>query len=288
MLIESPSNPIIKALRSLEQPKGRQARRQFLVEGVRAVEEGLRSGRWPEVCLYNPELIKRTERGAKLLKQLTGRDAQHRERPAPIEASERAIEAVSDTQHPQGIVAAFAFIEWSAPEPLLDIAPLALVCDNIQDPGNLGTLLRTAEAAGAQAAWLSPQCVDLYNPKVVRAAMGAHFRLPTFSGSWPQIQAGLRAMQIPDGRVFATDAEAQKPYYDVAWQQPSALIVSNEAHGLSSEARSIAGGVVSIPMFSATESLNAATAGAVILFEAARQRRTTNAEQGFQVGESHA
>jgi len=88
----------------------------------------------------------------------------------------------------------------------------ALVCDSIQDPGNLGTLLRTAEAAGVQAVWLSPQCVDLYNPKVVRAAMGAHFRLPTFSCSWDEIRNGLEALGIPDGRVFAAVAEATMPY----------------------------------------------------------------------------
>ncbi len=273
MLIESPANPIVKAFHSLETSKGRQARRQFLVEGVRAVEEGLRAGHWPAVCLYNPELLTRTERGTKLLKQLTAKDTGHGGRAAPIETTQRALEAASDTQHPQGIVTAFSFIEWKAPKAQPGIAPLTLVCDNIQDPGNLGTLLRTAEAAGVQAVWLSPQCVDMYNPKVVRAAMGAHFRLPIFSCGWDKIRSDLGDMNIPGGRVFAADADAETPYDQVDWRQGSALVVSNEAHGLSKDASHIAGGAICIPMFGGTESLNAATAAAVILFEAARQRR---------------
>jgi TrmH family RNA methyltransferase len=288
MLIESTANPIVKTLRSLELPKGRQARRQFLVEGVRAVEEGLRAGRWPELCLYNRELLVRTERGAKLLKQLTAKDAGHKDRPAPIEASQRAIEAVSATQHPQGIVAAFSFIEWEVPSAQPGVTPLALVCDNIQDPGNLGTLLRTAEAAGVQAVWLSPECVDIYSPKVVRAAMGAHFRLPMFSSAWADIWAGLRTTGIPDERVFATDTEAEMPYDYVDWRQPSALIVSNEAHGLGKEASRMAGGIITIPMFGEAESLNAATAAAVILFETARQRRVANLDSEFRTGEDNA
>lgn len=288
MLIESLANPIVKALRSLESPKGRRERGQFLVEGVRAVEEGLRADHWPEVCLYNPDLLAHTERGAKLLKKLTAKDAQHRERPRPIEASQRAIEAVSDTQHPQGIVAAFSFIKWEKPKPRTAVAPLALICDNIQDPGNLGTLLRTAEAACVQAVWLSPQCVDVYNPKVVRAAMGAHFRLPMFSCSWDEIRIGLRAIDLPDERIFATDAGAATPYDRTDWREASALIVSNEAHGLSKEASRLAGGVISIPMVGGTESLNAATAAAVILFETARQRRAASGEGAPHRGESNA
>ena len=110
--------------------------------------------------------------------------------------------------------------------------------------------------------------------------MGAHFRLPIFSAGWGDIASGLGALGIEDEQVCATDAEATLPYDQVDWRLPSALIVSNEAHGLSDQARRLAGEIVTIPMAGRTESLNAATAAAVILFEAARQRRVGSEHAG--------
>jgi TrmH family RNA methyltransferase len=190
------------------------------------------------------------------------------------EASERAIAAAAATQHPQGVVASFALPDWALPN-AQDSAPLALVSDDIQDPGNLGTILRTAEAAGVAAVLLTPNSVDLYNPKVVRAGMGAHFRLPTFRDlRWEQIRDMLEQMGIPPDRLFATDTAAGLTYDAVEWSQPTALIISNEAHGLGAEAREAArSNLIGIPMLGSTESLNAAMAATVVLFEAARQRR---------------
>ncbi len=272
MLIDSPANPIIKTLRSLEQAKHRKASRQFLVEGVRLVEDGLRAGYWPDICLYNPDLLTRTERGQRLLSRLN--EKTNKRGAIPIEATERALEAASGTQHPQGIVAAFALLDWPALHSRLDALPLYVICDNIQDPGNLGTLLRTAEAAGVEAAWVSPGSVDPYNPKVVRAAMGAHFRLPLYHRDWTEIALALQDAGVASERVFATAASSNITYDKVDWTGPSALIISNEAHGLSADAAGLTNQVLSIPMHGDTESLNAATAAAVILFEAARQRRT--------------
>jgi TrmH family RNA methyltransferase len=276
-MIDSPANPTVKALRSLDRPKHARERGHFLVEGVRAVEDGLRAGFFPDICLYNGDLLRRTERGARLLDALIEGARQHPSSTV-LEATPRAIEAAADTLHPQGVVAAFPLVEWDRDRVSArhESAPLALVCDDIQDPGNLGTILRTAEAAGVAAAYLSPRCVDAYNPKVVRAAMGAHFRLPLYALPWPGIEQALRELGVPRERVFATDAEAATPYDQVDWTLYSALVVSNEAHGLTPEASALAGGgkqVIAIPMLGGTESLNAATAAAVVLFEAARQRR---------------
>jgi RNA methyltransferase, TrmH family len=273
MIIDSPSNPTVKALRTLEHTRSVRERGQFLVEGVRAVEEGLRAGFRPSICLYSPELLQRTERGAKLLKSLRAWGGTGEMGSAPIEATPRALQAASATLHPQGVVAAFPLIEWGAPSAQPGKVPLALISDNVQDPGNLGTLLRTAEAAGVRAVWLSPETVDQYNPKVVRAAMGAHFRLPVYSDGWQRIRYGVDTLGIAPEHVYLTDAAALLAYDAVNWTQPSALIVSNEAHGPSADAKSLAGQAISIPMAGMTESLNASIAGAVILFEAARQRR---------------
>ncbi len=273
-MIDSPSNPAVKELKSLNLAKRRKESGLFLVEGVRSVEEGIKAGNWPRVCLYHPESVKRTARGRDLLHMLRDPRAPEDQRRSIQEASGRAVQAVSNTEHPQGIIAAFPMPAWELPD-APEQASLVLVCDDIQDPGNLGTMLRAAEAAGVSAVLLSPGCADIYNPKVVRAGMGVHFRLPTFPDQeWAKIVASLAKLDVPPSRIFAADAAATSRYDSVDWTLPSALVVSNEAQGLSQEARrTAAGGLLTIPMHGGTESLNAAIASAVILFEAARQRR---------------
>jgi TrmH family RNA methyltransferase len=271
-------------MRSLTTSKGRREHALFLVEGVRAVEDGLRAGFLPRLCLYNADLLARTERGQSLLEVLTRLHRQSAGQMELLEASARALQAAADTLHPQGVVAAFPIIEWPAPgtaafsaTPHEHAAPLALICDELRDPGNMGTILRTAEAAGVHAVWLSPGCVDVYSPKVVRAAMGTHFRLPTYpEKQWADIEREVQAMGVPGRRIFGTHVGASIFYDQIDWRGPSALIISNEAHGISDAARTLAehsGGLITIPMSGQTESLNAAIAAAIILFEAARQRR---------------
>ncbi|HEY0070246.1 MAG TPA: RNA methyltransferase [Chloroflexia bacterium] len=226
------------------------------------------------MCLYDPDALGKTERGRTLAARLHALSRSEQGR--VFEATPRAIAAAGDTQHPQGVVAAFPVPQW--PRPLRgETDALALICDDIQDPGNLGTILRTAEASGVGAVWLTERCVDLYSPKVVRAAMGAHFRLPSFPDSaWSDIEAALSDLGIEAANVYAAEAHASLPYDSADWTAPSTLIVSNEAHGLGEEARKFAtrgGGLMTIPMHGGVESLNAAIAAAVILFEAARQRR---------------
>jgi TrmH family RNA methyltransferase len=277
-MIDSPSNPLVKSLASLANPRRRREQRLFLVEGVRAMEDALRAGRYPQIALYDSDALSKTERGTELVSALR-RNARHIS--SLQEASERAISAATETQHPQGVVAAFPFLEWGVPSP--GVSALALVCDNVQDPGNLGTILRTAEAAGVSAVVLTPLSVDIYNPKVVRAAMGAHFRLPVFPDvPWEEVSHLMREMGIPLKRAYATEAGASTEYDRLDWTGPAALVVSNEAHGLSPDGRRFAeeaGGFISIPMAGGTESLNAAIAAAVVLFEAARQRRAVPGAQ---------
>jgi TrmH family RNA methyltransferase len=168
---------------------------------------------------------------------------------------------------PQGLVAVL-------PLPLQGPLPLpldfALVLDGVRDPGNAGALLRSAAAAGVQVAIFGPDCVDPFNAKVLRAGMGSHFRLPLrVCPRWPQVRQVLGdTMQL-----YLAEAEAAKSYDAVDWRQPCGLIVGGEAAGAGSEAQSAAI-AIAIPMQRAVESLNAAVAGSIILFEAARQRRT--------------
>lgn len=256
-MISSASNAYVKHLRSLRaDPRERRSERSFVIEGVRLVTDALAAGADLRVALYNPDQLRGTPAGAALLDLLA-------ERPDCYEASELAVSAAADTRNPQGVVAAAT---WPvvAPRP-----GLRLVLDAIQDPGNLGTLLRSAEAAGIGLVLCAPGCADIFNPKVVRAAMGAHFSLPLHSEvSWDELSIELSELPL----VYAASAEAAMPYYAADWRQPAALIIGSESHGVSPEGMSIATHHVSIPMIGRAESLNAGVAGSIILFEALRQR----------------
>jgi TrmH family RNA methyltransferase len=177
------------------------------------------------------------------------------------QVDDAVMAACSDTVAPQGVLAVVPFLHLP-PRP-----GLILILDQLRDPGNLGTILRSAEAAGAGQVVLAPDTVDAYNPKVVRAAMGAHFRLPVTGLGWPSIAA-----LVAGGAVWLADAAGEVPYDGVDWMVAAALIVGSEAAGPGAQATRLATGRVSIPM-AGGESLNAAMAATVLLFEAARQRR---------------
>ena len=201
--------------------------------------------------------------------QSLSRGETSRFRPAfPSRVVERRLfDRLSDVQTPQGILAVFPFPS-CAPDPD-DPAPLVLVLDRLRDPGNLGTLLRAAAGAGVNAVYLSPETVDPWNPKVVRAGMGAHFRVPLIpldAGALDELRQRLPR------RVVAAPGPA-RPYDAVDWTGPAALVIGGEAEGVGPELEAWGTEEVGIPLAHGVESLNAAVAGAVILFEAARQRR---------------
>lgn len=176
------------------------------------------------------------------------------------------VDDLSETVHPQGVLAVFPAPDVPVPSPR---APLYLVVDGVRDPGNLGTLLRAAAAAGATAAFLAPGTVDPFNPKVVRAAMGAHFRFPIRD---LDDDACDLVRETTDLRALARVGD-HPPHDALDWRQPATLIVASETGDESDAARRLATAAIAIPMAAGVESLNAAIAGAVILFEAARQRR---------------
>lgn len=257
-MIESQANPHIKYIRSLAADrKDRRRERLFVLEGVRLVADALAGGAVLELALYAPDQLAQTQAGRALLDQIQSLTIAHA-------ASAQAVAAASDTVHPQGVV---ALARWPQIEP--GRPGIILVLDAIQDPGNMGTLLRSAEAVGVAEVLCAAGTVDVYSPKVVRAAMGAHLHLAiTQDVSWDAIAERLMLVDS----VYAADATASMPYFAADWRQPAALIIGNEAHGLSEDARALARRPISIPMHGRAESLNAAVAGSVILFEALRQR----------------
>jgi TrmH family RNA methyltransferase len=261
-MITSTANDRVKYARSLRRRRQRGREGKFLIEGVRLLEEAMRAGCFPALLFFDAERVE-SERAQPLLDRLQGRGV------PCLAVSDAVLDSLSETVSPQPIVAV-------VPQPQMEspTAPsLLLVLDGLRDPGNLGAVLRTAVAAGVDEVLLARGTVDPYNPKVVRAAMGAHFRLPLVYGlDWEAIGRRLGGLA-----VWLADAQGDRSYDAVDWRRPAALIVGGEAKGPGGEAVSLAGGRVRIPMCGDTESLNAAVATAVILFEAARQRRAPQA-----------
>lgn len=254
-LITSTSNNRIKQIRKLQTDRRtREQERLFVAEGDRWIKELIGLGTRPQLILTTPTWLSDPAHAAHLA-QL---DAPH------LPVTDAVMASVSDTQTPPGVLALIPQPDWSLPEH----PTLLLVMDQVQNPGNLGTMLRTAAAAGVSAVLLSPGCVDVYNPKAVRGGMGAHLRLPILRQSWDEIAAATQPTTI----WLASAASPATPYTQINWCEPSTLIIGSEAHGAGNEAMALARGRVTIPMYAETESLNAAVAAAIILFEAQRQR----------------
>jgi TrmH family RNA methyltransferase len=256
-VITSRQNPKIQWVKTLQsRSRLRWEEQLFVVEGVRLAEEALASACELRLLLYTEELDARGQ----------GMVAAAIEKGCPVEVvTSEVMRAASDTRSPQGLLLVVSIPNTPAPQALTFV----LIADGIRDPGNLGTLLRTASAAGIETVFLPPGAVDLYSPKVVRSAMGAHFHLPVYLATWAEIESRLREYRM---RVYLADARNGQVYSQVDWRPPLALIIGSEAEGASQSARIIPHTRVSIPMASTSESLNAAIAAAILLFEAVRQR----------------
>jgi TrmH family RNA methyltransferase len=185
------------------------------------------------------------------------------------EVTPQIMDALAETEAPQGILATFAMRDLSIPQGKLDFV---LVLDNLRDPGNLGTLLRTACAAGVQAVLLSPGTADVFSSKVLRAGMGAQFKIPALTLPWDKIEAVCRTLSNPPLKLFLAEGRQGTACWELDLRQPLALIIGNEAQGAGDQARRLADGLVRIPMPGGSESLNAAVAGSILIFEIVRQR----------------
>lgn len=251
--ITSLQNERVKLAYGLQQrARTRRKERKIALEGTRLVRDAVERGSTPHFVLYeaqnaDPELIARLEGAGFELLPVTPEVLAH----------------VSDTQTPQGIVGVFPL-----PVPPLPPKPArVLVLDQLRDPGNAGTMLRTAAAAGVDVVIFSTGSVDPYNPKCLRSGMGAHFRVPVVEATWEQITAYCEKLN-----VYVTAADAHARYDHVNWRDRWAIIIGAESVGVGEAAEALASQRIGIPMAAATESLNAAVAAGVILFEAARQR----------------
>jgi TrmH family RNA methyltransferase len=257
-VISSLHNPAIKRARSLLRRKGRSEERAFLVEGIRAVEDAIAAGVHPEVLF-----IRNDDAGHDLVLSYPHN--------IPVRfASADVMNSLSDVPHPQGVVAVIAMSD-VGDEPDHDVYAndFLLVADGVRDPGNLGTLIRTAAAAGVTELIVTPESVDPFNPKCVRSAMSAHFLVPIRQLTWPEVHARLEAVPV----VALLDADGTVDYDQQDWTGDCAIVVGGEAFGAHEGVRALTNTNVRIPMARNLESLNAGVAGSLVLLEAARQRR---------------
>ncbi len=260
--ITSRDNNTIKHLRSLADPKIRDKERIFLVEGVKIVEEALRDNLGVEMIVAAPTLVRHHGRGVLKLAESRSLDI--------LWVSDRLLDALSESKTPQPVMAEVKMKEHFEDDLLNDDRGLIIITIQLQDPGNLGTIIRTAEAVGASGVAITANTVDPYNAKAIRASMGSILRLPIV-----RIDDGTAFIQACKQKGFQTVAAVltgERTHFDVDLTKPTAVILGQEGAGLQKDIMANADMSVRIPMAASLDSLNVATAAAVILYETMRQR----------------
>lgn len=255
--IESKENRWIKRLNGLKIRKNREKEDVFVAEGLRFLGEIPPD--WTVECFAVSESFAQKQD-----------IAPYEGRAEVLLLPDTLFAAVCDTENPQGVLAVCKKPAWDRQAVFAGKAPFFLLAEEMNDPGNLGTVIRTADACGADAVFLSKGSVDLYNPKVLRATMGSLFHVPVFQGEdLAGLSAELHRQQIP---LYAAHLEGTGYPYDLDLCAPCAFLIGNEARGLSAEAAGRCDRWVKIPMLGQAESLNASVAAGVLLYEVVRQR----------------
>ena len=185
--------------------------------------------------------------------------------------ADNVFRQMCDTRTPQGILTVLKKPVWTVEDILKGEAPLVMVLEDLQDPGNAGTIFRTGEGAGVSGVFLTKTCVDITNPKVIRSTMGSVYRMPfLYVEDVVSLKAELEQKGI---RTFAAHLKGKNSYDQEDYQGGTAFLIGNEGNGLTEEAAEAADCLIRIPMCGKVESLNAAMAAGILMYEAARQRR---------------
>jgi tRNA G18 (ribose-2'-O)-methylase SpoU len=268
--ISSHKNPRVKALRSLRLRKYREQAGCYLVEGIRIVEEAFSTGAPIDTLVYAPDLLV-SERARALVEQV---DATRR-----LALSESVFRALSDRQDPQGIAAVVRIQEQSLASIPLGSDLLVVVAYQVRDPGNLGTLIRTTDAAGASGIVVVEPSADVYDPQSVRATMGSLYALPIvrIAGEAALLPwyAHIRSLGLPL-LVAASSAHGDRVHFDLDFRRPVVLLLGSERYGLPQTMRDTADELVRLPMLGRASSLNVSAAAAALIYEIIRQRRSAD------------
>ena len=259
-MIESSSNQQIKTIIKLKK-SARMRRKEgvFIAEGVRLVEDAL-----------SYHMVKKVYLSREIKEEYYER-LSHRLKEAEVEyVAGKVFQEISDTENPQGVLALVKMPQYDNEE-LWQPKVTDLIClEDIQDPGNMGTIFRTAEGAGMSGAILSSGCVDLFNPKVVRSTMGSIFRLPFWIVE--NMTETVNQLKQENFSVYAASLEGTKMYTQETYQGKSAIVIGNEANGICRETQEASTNKIKIPMEGQLESLNAAVSAALLMYEIHRNR----------------
>lgn len=258
-MITSASNAQIKhVINLLNKAKYRREQKAFVVEGIRMVQET------PSDRL---EKIYVSESYIKEHKSVAGM----KEGSPKLEVvSDSVFKQMSDTKTPQGVLAVVRIMQYALADVIGKEDALVLVCEDIQDPGNLGTILRTGEGAGVSGVIMTTNTVDIYNPKTIRSTMGSLYRVPFVVVE--NLSETIKQMQLLGIKVYAAHLNGNNSYVEEDYTGKSAFLIGNEGNGLKEETAAMADTLIRIPMEGSVESLNAAISSAILMYEAHRQR----------------
>ncbi len=255
--VSSATNSLLKRVRQLQSRSGREKAAAFLIEGEKLFDEAVKHAVEIEAVVVRESFLASDFLQSRQLSKVTVVD-------------DKLFLDLATTQTPQGLVAIARFKPWPLDAVFQGATPLVVIADRVQDPGNLGTMMRTGLALGATGMFFTKGSVDAFNPKVVRSAAGALFAIPFVENI--VIEDAIRQCRIRGLTVLAFSADGKQRLSDIELSKPSALLLGNEANGLEQTIEATADLVVSIPMSKTSESLNVAVANAIILYEASRQR----------------
>lgn len=260
----SKQNPRVKYLRRLGDRRFREREEKFFAEGIRFVEEAL-SSTWPvEMVVYGPKIIE-VPRGQNILEIAAGKGV------GLVELEESLFRELAGTDNPQGILAVVQCPPLSLAQIRLQEPALLVLVDGVQDPGNLGAIVRSADAAGAGGVILLKGTTDIYNPKASRATMGSIFHVPVIQNLAPDdIVTYLNSKGI---KLVAGDSRGEKEVFRCDLTVPCALLVGSEAEGVRAGILKTVSELARIPMPGRAESLNVAVSASILLYEALRQRQ---------------
>lgn len=257
-MITSTSNPQVKNLILLgKKSKARKEQGVFLAEGRKMFEEA--PGEWIQK-VYVSESFFSEDLNKKIL---FGTEYEV--------LSDSVFKAVSDTRTPQGILTVLSMPDWKLEEGIESSNGSYLFLESIQDPGNLGTMLRTGEGAGIRAIIANKTTVDIYNPKTIRSTMGSIYRVPFFVAE--DFGAAILEMKSRGVKIYAAHLKGSVPYDEPDYTRAAGFLIGNEGNGLTEETAALADSYIRIPMEGKVESLNAAIAATILMYEASRQRR---------------
>lgn len=262
--ISSLSNPHIKEAINVRERRSKNRQNTFLIEGAHLIETALGSGAViEEVFITDSFISKKVSR--RILRLLLQKNV------GIFEITGQILKRITDTETPQGIVAAVSCAPVLLDKLPIRQKPLLTVIDGIREPGNLGTIIRTSDAAGADAVIVLPGTCDVFMPKTIRSTAGSIFNMPAIHADTDNLLKWLSAKDI---KLAATSADAEISVFEAALDVPLAIVFGNEAHGVSKQIKKSADLILRIPIYGKAESLNVATSAAVCLYEAVRQRKT--------------